>query len=178
MLDDLGQPGAEFPVGQGVECVGINEYQLRLVERADQVLALRVINAGFSANRGIDLRQQRRRHLDEIYAAHVAGGGETGDVANNAAAERNHGDITIGPRLDERVENRLHCRDGLERLAVGQVNARYVALGKVGQQLFVVQRCNRFVADDQAVSAANEFSKIEAAVQQTAADDDRVAAIS
>jgi hypothetical protein len=50
-------------------------------------------------------------------------------------------------------------------------------MSEVGKKLLVIQWCNSFVADHEAVSAANEFSKIKAAVQQATADDDRVATI-
>ena len=69
----------------------------RLVERADQVLAARVIDAGLAADRGIDLREQRRRHLHEVDAALVAGGREPGHVADHAAAERDHAGVAVQP---------------------------------------------------------------------------------
>ena len=60
----------------------------RLVEGADQILALRRVDAGLAADGGIDLRQQRGRHLHEIDAAAQDRGGKAGEIADHAAAER------------------------------------------------------------------------------------------
>ena len=42
----------------------ICEYEARWIERADQVLPLRQVNAHLTANRGVHLRQQRCRNVD------------------------------------------------------------------------------------------------------------------
>ena len=83
VLDHLGQTGRHFARRQRVQHVGIDLDRHRLVERADHVLAQRVVDGGLAAHRGIDLRQQRRRHLQEAHAAHVDGGGEAGHVADH-----------------------------------------------------------------------------------------------
>ena len=58
------------------------------MERADEILAARRVDAGLAADRGVDHREQRRRHLHDWDAAHVRRGDESGQVANDAAAER------------------------------------------------------------------------------------------
>ena len=58
-----------------------------LVERADQVLAERMVDADLAADGAVDLREQRRRHVDERDAAQVGGRGESGHVADDAAAD-------------------------------------------------------------------------------------------
>src|SRR6185503_1226104 len=63
VFGDLGITGTEIAFGQGVEQRRIGDDQNGLVEGADQVLAQRGIDAGLAADRGIDLREQRRRHL-------------------------------------------------------------------------------------------------------------------
>ncbi len=45
------------------------------------------IDTGLAADAGIDLRQQRGRHLHEIHPATRYTGGETRQIADNAAAE-------------------------------------------------------------------------------------------
>jgi hypothetical protein len=50
-----------------------------------------MIDRGLAAHRGIDLRQQRGRDLDEGHAALVAGGGKAAHVADHPAAERDQG---------------------------------------------------------------------------------------
>ena len=62
----------------------------RLVEGADQVLAARGVDAGLAADAGIHLGQQGGRDLHEGQAAQRGGGGEAGEVADHAAAERDH----------------------------------------------------------------------------------------
>ena len=57
------------------------------MERADQVLAQRVVDADLAADRAVDLRQQRRRHLDDRDAAQIGRRREAGDVADDAAAD-------------------------------------------------------------------------------------------
>ncbi len=58
------------------------------MEQADQILALRRVDAGLAADRAIHLRQQGRRRLHEIDAAQQNAGGETNEVADDAAAQR------------------------------------------------------------------------------------------
>ena len=83
----LGIAGAELARRQRVEHGGVGDHQHRLVEGAEQVLALRRVDAGLAADRGIDLRQQRGRHLYEVDAAAQDGCREAGEIADHAAAE-------------------------------------------------------------------------------------------
>ena len=48
----------------------------RLVEGPDEVLARRGVDAGLPADRGVDHRQQRGRHVHHPHAAHPGGGDE------------------------------------------------------------------------------------------------------
>ena len=50
----------------------IGDDAQRLIERADQVLAARVIDAGLAADGRVHLRQQRRRRVDQADTAQVA----------------------------------------------------------------------------------------------------------
>ena len=81
VLDHLGKAGTQFPVGQRGQGVGVRDDGERLIEGADQVLAARMIDPGLAADRGIDLGEQRRRHLHIADAALIAGRGEARDVA-------------------------------------------------------------------------------------------------
>ena len=69
VLDDLGVTGAHLSRVQRLQSLDVRQHQARLVEQADQVLALRRVDAGLAAHRAIHLRQQGRRHLHEIEAA-------------------------------------------------------------------------------------------------------------
>ena len=90
-----------------------------LVEGADQVLAERVIDADLPADGAVDLRQERRRHVHERDATEIGRRGESGHVADHAAAECDECRRPIGVRADQRF---VDARDGLkllEALAVG-----------------------------------------------------------
>ena len=58
-----------------------------------------MVDRGLATDRGVDLRQQRRRHLHVGHAAHVARCRETGEVADHATAEREHGRAAVGRAL-------------------------------------------------------------------------------
>ena len=88
----LGVAGAELALRQRVEQRGVGHHQDRLVECADQVLALPRVDCGLAADGGIDLRQERGRHLDVIDAAANDRCGKAAEIADHAAAER-HDDI-------------------------------------------------------------------------------------
>ena len=68
---------------------------------ADQVLALRQVDAGLAADRGIHLREQARRHLHEAHAAAQNRGGKAGEVAHHAAAEGNHDVAALHAELEQ-----------------------------------------------------------------------------
>jgi hypothetical protein len=57
VFGDFGIAGAEFALGKRVQHIGVGEHEIRLMEDADQVLAMARIDAGLAADRGIDLRQ-------------------------------------------------------------------------------------------------------------------------
>ena len=86
---------------QGRERVGVGQHRQRLVKRADHVLAARVVDGGLSADRGIHLRQQRRGHLDEGHAALVGRRGKAGEVADDAAAQRDQRGLAVAARLEQ-----------------------------------------------------------------------------
>ena len=110
VFGDLGIAGAELALRQRVEQRGIGEHQDRLMEGADQILAVLRIDAGLAADRGIDLRQQRGRHLDEIEAAPHARRREAREIADHAAAERDDEIVALDPRRDQRLADVFEYR--------------------------------------------------------------------
>jgi hypothetical protein len=56
------------------------------VEGADHVLAQRVVDRRLAADRRIDLRQERRRYLQEGHPALVDRGGKAREIADHSAA--------------------------------------------------------------------------------------------
>ena len=95
----------------------VSHDQRRLMERADQILAEPVVDAGLAADAGVDLRQQRRRHLDDRDAAQERRRDEADHVADHAAADRHHEVAAIGPDLDQPVVHRLDATQRLPLLA-------------------------------------------------------------
>ena len=89
------------------------------MEGADQVLAGRQVDRGLAADRGIDHRQQGGRQLHEANAAHPAGRGETGKIANDAAAEREHGNVAAGAEFGQRFQGLGETIQGFFLLARG-----------------------------------------------------------
>ena len=124
VFGDLGIAGAELASGQRVEQRAIGDHHDRLMEGADQVLALGRINAGLAADRGVDLRQQCGGHLHEVQPAPDAGGCETGEVADNAAAESDDEVAALDTRGDDRLAHRLECGIALGGLAFRHNDAR------------------------------------------------------
>ena len=117
IFDHFGVAGAKLPLAQRVETAGIGKDEGWLVERADQVLAVRRVDAGLAADAGIDLRQERGGNLNEAHAAAQRGGAKAGQVADHPAAE---GDDDVAPfdaRLDQRIRNARELRVGFRRLA-------------------------------------------------------------
>ena len=87
----------------------------RLVEGPDQVLPLGQVHRRLAPDRGVDLRRERGRDLEERHASHVGGGDEPGHVARGAAAERHDQVVAMGLLRGELVQQR---GGDLERLRV------------------------------------------------------------
>ncbi len=87
VLRDLGIAGAHLAGGKRLQNVSVGDDEARLVEDADQVLALRRIDAGLAADRAVDLGEKRRRDLHKAHATAQDARGKSGEVADHAAAE-------------------------------------------------------------------------------------------
>ena len=177
VLDDLGQPGAQLAQRQRAQRVQVADHALRLVERADHVLADRVVDGGLAAHRRIHLRQQRGRHLHERHAAHVARGGKAGHVADHPAAQREEHGLAVAAVAEQAVEDQVERGPVLELLAVGQLQHRHRAVvrGQRALQPRCIQRRHGGVADDQRLRGARQALPGGRRVEQAAADEDVVA---
>ena len=147
------------------------------MEGADQVLALRQVHRGLAADGAVDHRQQRGRQLHETHAAHPAGGGEAGQVADHAAAQGQHGGVAAGAHVGKHLgyfgeagqglflfAGRQHA--GLHLLfAQGRLHPRQVVRGHVG------------VGQHQGVPAGHQGRQGLGLVEQAAADADGVAPV-
>jgi hypothetical protein len=172
VFNDLGQAGAQFALWQRRQRIGIDDHRLRLVKRADHVLAERMIDPGLAADRRIDLRQQAGRDLHERHAALITGGGEPGHVADHAAAQGDDGGAPVATGREQRIENARQRRQRLMLFAVGQddLDRRRAGGGfHRGQE----QRRDRFIGHDGGTAAGrrrHEFTPGE----QARADMDRI----
>ena len=70
-LQRLVETGAIFAGGKCLENCGIDQHRARLMKSAEQILPGYEVDAGFSTDRGIDLRQDGGRNLDYVDAPHV-----------------------------------------------------------------------------------------------------------
>ena len=95
-FDGLEKAGAQLAVGEGLQDVDIGEDGSGVVEAADEVFACGEVDAGFAADGGVDLGEERGRNLDVVDAAHVDSGEEPSKVANNAAAESDEEGGAVG----------------------------------------------------------------------------------
>jgi hypothetical protein len=101
VFHDLAQSGGNFPLRQAFHEVQIDEYRIRLVKAADEVLAQRMIDGHLAADTGVDLREQACRHLHERDAAHIGCGHEAGEIADHASAQREDRRPAVQPLLDD-----------------------------------------------------------------------------
>ena len=93
------------------------------MERADEVLALGQVDAGLAADRGVDLGDEGRRHLDEGHAAEVGRGEEAGRVAERAAADGDERLAPLDPEARQLPRGVLDDRQAFRGLALRQQDA-------------------------------------------------------
>jgi hypothetical protein len=176
VLDDLGQPRTQLTRGQRGQRGQVADHALGLLERADHVLSQRVVDGRLAAHRRVHLRQQRGRQLHERHAAHVAGGGEAGHVAHDAAAEREQHRLAVAALAQQVVEHPVEVLPVLVGLAVGQqqvAGARRQAAQR-GQDAFAVQGEHGRVAHQHGMAARRQPPPRARLRQQAAADEDVV----
>ena len=181
VLDHLGQPAAKLGGRQRAQRLRVDDHQLRLLERADQILALRQIDARLAAHAGVHHRQQAGGNLHEGHAAQIAGRGEAGHVAHHAAAQRDHRAAPVQPGRHEVVIQAGHGPQRLVRLALGHLDYHGLETGlaqPVDQRVGMAGSDLR-VGDDgcQAGPQAGAPHQVASLRQQALADEDVVAAL-
>ena len=157
-LDDLGEPGAQLARRQGPQRRRVGDHQPRVMKRADQVLAGRDVDAGLAADRRVDLRHQRGRHLHEVDAAQVRRRGEAGDVADDAATQRDHHRAALEARLDQAVVDERDPGEVLVLLAVGDLDGHGREAGALERRphALAVEALDARVGDDRGALAEPE----------------------
>jgi len=78
---------------------------------------LACVDRGFSANGGIHLREEGGRALHEADPAPQNAGRESGQVADHAAAQREHDVIALDRAVEEKIEHLLEHGKALGALA-------------------------------------------------------------
>ena len=122
------------------------------------------------------MREQRGRHLEEIDAALVAGGGESGDVPHHPAAKRDDHAVTRDALRDQGVLDRGERVQRLVPLAVRDdmgVDARCIRERRA--QPVEVQGGHRLVGDHEGAAAADMRGEEPSFADDAGADVDRVA---
>ena len=87
------------------------------MEDADQVLALRRVDAGLAADGAVDLSEQRGRDLHEADAAAQDAGGKAREIADHAAAERHDEIAALEADLEQALAQRGQLAEAFRRLA-------------------------------------------------------------
>ena len=111
MLQTLGQAATQFAFGERGQHLGIDHNPRGLVERADEVFALRDVDPGLAAYRGVDHGEQTRRALHERDAAEIRRGGQ-------ARGGRRIGQVARS-KLVGAVHNRSHHHPARQKAAFG-----------------------------------------------------------
>ena len=119
-LDGLLQSGAEFAWREGAEEVGVDEDSLRMVEAADEIFSGGEVDAGLAADGGVDLSEEGGGDLHVADAAHVDGGEEAGDVADDSAAEGDEEGVAVGSGEGELLGEGFDAGEALVALAAGE----------------------------------------------------------
>ncbi len=164
---------------QGLQRVGIGQHHFGLVERADHVLAERMVDPGLAAHRRIDLRQQRGGNLDEGHAALVARRREPGHVADHPAAQRDQRGLALGALGQQRIENQVQRFPVLVCFAVRQhhLRHRHPAGFQRRRQLRQIQRRHRGIGHDHHALLRQMRQDQPGLAQQAGADVDGVGAV-
>src|SRR5919106_1648440 len=166
VLGHLGEAGAVLAIPEGRERGDVGEHGDGLVERADEVLPLRQIDRGFAPHRRVDLRRERRRHLEEGNPPHVGRRDEARKVADGTAAERDDEVVAVCLLCRElTMEHRRH-RKRLRVLALRyyQVHARPAALCQPSSERLQVALGHLGVGHDERALDAGELGQVRASL--------------
>ena len=119
-LDGLLKSGAKLCWGEGAEDVGVGEDGLRMVEASDEIFPCEEVDAGLAADGGVDLGEEGGGELDVGDAAHVDGGEEAGDVADDSATEGEQEAVAVCSGEGELLGERFDAGHALVGLAGGE----------------------------------------------------------
>ncbi len=140
---------------------------------ADQVLAGVGVDAGLAADRRVDHRQQRGRHVHDRHAAQPGRRGEAGDIGRGAAAQADQRILAANADAAQHFPDVTDDRQVLARFGVRDFDLVCVnaLVGQVVSNGFGGLRQHRLMQDGDAVPAGEQVAEF---AEQAAADDDRV----
>ena len=159
---------------------GVRQHQPRLVEGADEVLALRRVDPGLAADRAVDLGEERRRKLHEADAPAQDRGGEAGEITDHPAAEGHHQVVAADLLGDQPLHRALEAGPALRRLPRRQLQDRRLdpGFGQPRPERRQVQRGHPRLGQDRHTRAAQQGRHLRSRPRQKArADADVVGAI-
>ncbi len=134
-----------------------------------------MVDSGLAADRGIHLRKQRGGNLHVADAALIARRREARDVADHAAAQRQHGRVAIHLVGNQRVEYPARGLQGLVLLAVRQDAVADMPLRKAAREFCKIQLGDRGIGHDQQIAAGNLLVQQLAIRQQSGTNGDGIA---
>ena len=100
-LEELGGTGQEVAAGEGPEDLRAFEREFGLADDSQHVFEIQEVDAGFSADGGIDLCQQGGGHEGKADSPAVDAGGKAGQVCGDAPAHGQEQGTPVGPCLQE-----------------------------------------------------------------------------
>ncbi len=116
----LGESGGELHTRERGQELRVGDDDAWLVKRAEQILTRGDVDTGLAADRGVDHREQGRRHLYQRDAAEVGRRDEAGEIVHDAAAERDHRRVAPELRGEHSVRQRCPGVARLVRFAGGE----------------------------------------------------------
>ena len=137
-----------------------------------------MVDRGLAAHGRVDLGEQGRGHLDEGHAALVDRRGETGEIADHAAAQRDDRGIALAALLDQGVKDLIERLPALVGFAVGQRDRDHAdpAPFQRAPQRREIERGDGGVGDDHRPLLRQPLHDQLGPAEQARADVDRVAA--
>src|SRR5690349_12707359 len=122
VFDNFGETGDQLAMRQGAEGCYVTHDELGLIERADQIFALIVIDGRLAPDTRIHLRQKSRRHLHVGNTAQIARRGKTGEIADDAASKCEHAGFSLEALSDEPVVDHRKRLEIFVLLAIREKN--------------------------------------------------------
>ena len=135
------------------------------MEGADQVLLTKGVDRGLAADRAVGLGEQGRGKVDDRAAALEQRGGEPGEVADAAAAERDDRRVAGGAALGKPGEKLMQAGPILGRLALGHKDR--IGAERVGDGRAVQGENPRLADQDRRVPAREVADSLEPGFDRT-----------